>query len=293
MRLNLGKILPQPQAGLAKSFLFGGRKNLSFELKNKIRRVGLSHIVAVSGMHLAFIAGFVAAFNTLFSANRYFGFFSSLSVILVFVIMADFTPSVVRALVMTFLFLLSRLKWRIYNPINAVLFAAFAMTVLEPKIIFDDLGFQLSFLAILGIIYFYPLFEKYSFWQKEIFKSPLRVFKEAAILSFSSLILVFPWIVFKTGAASLVGPFANVLIVPLVPYVMILGLITALLSFIFYPLAIFIGFYLNLLLILIVGIIQFLSSLSFSEIYLPFGFRYLFLAFYFFPLWYIYKKDRS
>ena len=270
-RINFGlsKIIPEPQLSLMKSLFFGGKANLPFELKKQIRKVGLSHLVAVSGLNLTIVTQIVSSFFNVFLLAGFLNFLFSVFFILGFVVMADFSASVVRAAIMAILLLIARLNHRLYNSSFALIFAVLFMVFLNPKIIIEDFGFQLSVLATLGIVYFYPVLEKWPFWQKDIFKSQLAFLKETMLLSFSALLFVAPWIIYQTQVFSLVTPLTNILIVPLVPIIMILGFLVALLSFIFFPLAFLLGFCLNFLLSYMMAVIKIFSSWRMSEILFP------------------------
>jgi competence protein ComEC len=163
------------------------------------------------------------------------------------------------------------------------------MVLLNPRIIIDDFGFQLSVLATLGIVYFYPVFEKRPFWQKDIFKNQLAFLKETLLLSFSALVFVAPWIIYQTQVFSLVTPLANLLIVPLVPTVMVLGFLVAWLSFFFFPLAFLLGFCLNLLLSYMLQIIALFSQWRLAEVLLPHLDAFWLVIYYGLLIYYLYR----
>lgn len=294
-RINFGlsRILPEPQLSLMKGLFFGGKTNLPFELKKQIRQVGLSHLIAVSGQNLTIVTQIVSSFLNVFLLTGLLNFLLSLFFILGFTVMADFSASVVRAAIMAILLLIARLTHRLYNSSFALIFAALLMVFLNPRIFIDDLGFQLSVLATLGIVYLYPLFEKRSFWQKDIFKNQLAFLKETMLLSLSALIFVTPWIIYQTQVFSLVTPLTNLLIVPLVPIIMVLGFLVAFLSFIFFPLAFLVGFCLNFLLSYMLKIIALFSHWPMAEILFP-HFRAIWLIIYYFLLIrYLYHERRK
>jgi len=142
------------------SLFFGARNHLSYPLKEKIQKVGLSHIVAVSGFHLSFLnKGLSFLFYELFALNKYLNFFLIIIFDFLFVLCSNFSPSVIRSFSMAFLVLLASLNYRFYYPTNALIFTLCLMIFLNPEIFFD-IGFQLSFLATFSLLYFYPLLEK-------------------------------------------------------------------------------------------------------------------------------------
>ena len=290
-RINFGlsRILPEPQLSLMKSLFFGGKANLPFEIKKQIRRVGLSHLIAVSGLHLTIVSQIISSFLSVFLLTGFLNFLLSLFFILGFVIMADFSASVIRAAMMAILLLIARLTHRLYNSSFALIFAVLFMALLNPRIIIDDFGFQLSVLATLGIVYLYPVFEKWPFWQNNIFKKELVFLKETLLLSFSALIFVAPWIIYQTQFFSLVTPLTNFLIVPLVPIIMTLGFLVALLSFFFFPLAFLVGFCLNFLLSYMLQIIVLFSQWRLAEVLLPHFNAFWLVIYYGLVIYYLYR----
>lgn len=273
----LAKILPEPQLSLMKSLFFGGKNNLPYDLKQQIRRVGLSHLVAVSGLHLTIVSQIISSILNACLIGGIFNFFISLLFILGFVVMADFSSSVIRASIMAIILLLSKLFHRVYRSSYALILAVLIMVSLKPQILADDFSFQLSVLATLGIIYVYPLFQK---------NNQLNFLKESFLLSISALIFVWPWIVYKTQMFSLVAPLSNLLVVPLIPVIMIMGFFVAGAAFIFFPLAFWGGFCLNILLSYVLKVITFLSRWPLAEVFWP-QINWFFILVYYLVLIYI------
>lgn len=286
---SLQRIIPEPQSSLLISVMFGNKNNLTSSLEKQIRKSGLSHIIVASGLHLSIIAKMLSGlFDILCLSNSVNFVFSSLF-LLGFAFMAGLTPSIIRAAIMAFLLLLSRFSFRLYNSFNALLLAAVIMIWVNPLILFLDLGFQLSFLATAGIIFLYPLWSESSFWQQDWFSKKGRVVKETILSTSSALTFVIPWLIFKTQAFSLVSPITNFLILPLLPLIMIGGAIVAVFSLLFCPFGLFLGFFLNLILIYFLKIVSLFSSLSWSQIYIPSVFQWLIVPYYIFLFLYIRK----
>ncbi|NMB92315.1 MAG: ComEC/Rec2 family competence protein [Parcubacteria group bacterium] len=279
----LGRVLPEPQLSLIKSLLFGGKDNLPRDLKDKIRRVGLSHLVAVSGLHLTIVSQIITTILNACLISGFLNFFISCCFIFGFVVMADFSSSIIRASIMAFLLLLSQLFHRQYRSSYALIFAILIMAAINPQIIKNDLGFQLSVLATLGIIYIFPLFKK---------KRALNVWQESFFLSLSALIFVLPWIIYKTQMLSWITPLSNILVVPIIPYIMILCFLVVFSGFIF-PISFFLGFCLNLVLTYVLKVIVILSRWPRVEIFIP-QFSWLCVVIYYsllmYFIYYHYKK---
>jgi len=287
----LQKVIPEPQVGLLSSFIFGGKQNLINSLEKDIQKAGLSHIIVASGLHLSIFTKMLSGLLDIFCFGNFLSFIFSCFFLFSFSFMAGLTPSIIRAAIMAFLLVLSRFSFRLYNSVNALLLAGLTMIWFNPFLLFYDLGFQLSFLATAGILLFYPLWDGSPFWQQNIFNnSGGRIIKQTILCCFSALFLVIPWLIYKTQNVSLVTPLTNILIIPFIPLILGGGIITAIFSFFIYPLGLFFGFCLNLILIYFIKIISYFANLSWAEIFIPYALRWLIIPYYFFVFLYYRRK---
>lgn len=218
---KVSKLLPEPQASLALGILIGARKTLPQNIVDNFNAAGTSHIIAISGYNISIIISWLA-----FLAHwpgRRARFWITLLVIIGFVILSGASASVVRAAIMGSVLLLSGNIGRQYSVGPALFFAGLAMLVINPKILFWDVGFQLSFLATLGIVYFQPLLDELT----ASWPNPLNV-KSALLITFSAIVATLPLILFTFGRLSLVALLANILILPILPLAMLLGFLSVL-----------------------------------------------------------------
>jgi len=287
---SLQKIIPEPKSSLLISLMFGVKNNLMFVLEKQIRKCGLSHVIVASGLHLSIIVKVFSGFLNILCMSNSLNFVFSFFFILSFAFMAGLTPSIIRAAIMAFLLILSRFSFRLYNSFNALLLAAMIMIWLNPLVLFWDLGFQLSFLATAGIIFLYPIWKESKFWQQDFFNKKGQIIKETVLSTFSALTFVIPWIIFKMQVFSLVAPITNLLILPFVPLVMTGGVIVAISSLLFYPLGLFLGALLNLILAYFLKVISLFSSLSWSQIYISSIFHWFIIPYYIFLFLYIHTN---
>ena len=146
---------------------------------------------------------------------------------MLFAIIVGGGPTVVRASIMALLALLARATGRIYDVTLALVIAGGLMVYNSPLILVYDIGFQLSFLATLGLIFLAPALEPYFKFLPKRF-----AFQEFFIATVSAQIAVLPWLLYKIGQLSLVALPVNVLILPVVPPAMLFSFLTASVSFI-------------------------------------------------------------
>jgi competence protein ComEC len=211
----LERSLPQPEAGLAEGLLLGGDNRLSETLKQAFVKAGLSHIVAISGYNIALIAqGFVILGIGIGLWRRQALWFAAFGIIL-FIVLVGAPASAVRAGIMGLCAFAALFAGRLSRSANMLLLAAALMLFFQPLLLRYDIGFQLSFLATLGIIAALPLMERWL--PKEFFG---KSFAEIALLTFSVELFVVPLLVYQFQIFSPFALVANALLLPLVPYAM-------------------------------------------------------------------------
>ena len=138
------------------------------------------------------------------------------------------------------------------------------MVLVNPLILVFDVSFQLSFIATVAVIFFTPKIEKYFLWITPRFK-----LRDVISVTCAAYIFVLPFILYKMGNLSLVALPANALILPFIPFTMILGFLTGFAGIISYMLAVPFGFVSYLLLHYKLSVISFFSHLPFAALSIP------------------------
>lgn len=251
------QILPSEKSAFLAGLTLGAREDFSKELKDNMKLSGTTHLVALSGYNISIIAIAIMALFGSFLSRR-LSFYLAAIVIVLFVLMTGAEASVVRAAIMGVIALLAAQTERMYSLRNAIVIAAFLMILFNPNVLVFDIGFQLSFLALLGIVYLAPAIKK-------IFKIQTPGFlgwKENLANTLSAQVFVLPLLISTFGFFSLSSIFANVLILGVVPLVMSLGFIMAGLGFISGFLAKIIGLITNVILSYMLWVINLFSHLS-------------------------------
>jgi competence protein ComEC len=219
---KINQVIPYPESALGNGLIFGGSGDLPKELKNNFSRTGMTHIVAVSGYNVTIIAEYLILLGIFIGLWRKQAFWFALVGIFLFVLMCGFPSSAVRAGVMGSLLLWAMKNGRLANSWNAIIFAGAVMTAINPLVLRWDIGFQLSFLAAIGIIALAP------FWEKVFVKNHKAFgFSEIFLLSLSAQIFVLPIILYNFQTLSLVSLVANLLILLIIPISMLLVFLTA------------------------------------------------------------------
>lgn len=128
------------------------------------------------------------------------------------------------------------------------------MNLWNPKILVYDVGFQLSFLATLGIVIFSPVLERVFKWVPQILG-----LREALQLTLSAQITVLPIIILNFERFSIVAPIANLLVLPFIPFAMLFGFVAVIFGKVF-------GFLGYLILKIIIIFVEFFAKLEFASI---------------------------
>ncbi|MDW7651167.1 MAG: DNA internalization-related competence protein ComEC/Rec2 [Bacillota bacterium] len=224
--------LPSAEAGLAQGILLGDRRGMEDETIDAYQVLGIAHLLAVSGLHV----GFVAAFALFLSARvsrlrgRFVSYLPALLLILGYVLLSGGRPPVWRAALMFFLALTARQAGRENDGLLALCTAAMVLLFFQPYWLFG-LSFQFSFLATAGILVLAPRLQPYLIKLPAVLSAPLAV-------TLAAQLTVLPLQAYHFGAMSLFAVPVNLLCVPLVGIAMILGLAGVLAGLVFLPLAI-------------------------------------------------------
>lgn len=207
---------PEPESSLIGGLLYGDRASIPKDISDNFSRVGLSHIVAVSGYNITIIAAALMILLIFAGLYRRQALWVALFCIALFVIFTGAPASAVRAGIMGSVVLFGQFLGRPSRAGPALIFAASLMVLVNPFVLFWDVGFQLSFAATAGIIFFSN--------------------GESAIkTTLSAIAATLPLILFHFGRLSAVALPVNLLVLWLIPFLMLFGFLALTLSFIFNP----------------------------------------------------------
>lgn len=214
--------ISEPNAAFINGILLGTRQNIPDDLKGAFSKTGTTHILAISGYNIMIISWAVLG-GLIWFFRRRVAFWISVGVIILFVILTGASASVVRAAVMGLLLSFAHGYGRLYDQKNSIILAGAVMIWFNPMVLVFDIGFQLSFVAVLGLIYIFPWFDHVSSKIPEWGK-----IKELTLMTLSAQLAVAPLLIYHFGGVSAVSLPANILILPLVPMAMLTGFIAGL-----------------------------------------------------------------
>ena len=257
------KCLDKNQAGLLSGMLIGFKDGLDDNAYNAFSTAGLTHIMVASGMNVAFI---IIPLLYLFKSLRLphkMSLILIIAVLIFFVFTAGFSASVVRAVIMGIIILISKMIYRDSDVFTSLAASAIILLIINPYYL-NDVGFQLSFGSTLSIVLFYKKIK-----QKLSFKHCPEIVSDTLAATISAQLGVVPITLYYFNNFSTVAVISNLLVVPIVQFITIIGFIMVFAALINIDLAIMIGYINNSLLSFILYIVERSANIPYASIKIP------------------------
>lgn len=255
-------IIPNPESLLMGGLILGEKSSFNEELRQSFVDTGTIHIVALSGYNITIVSEWIMKVFSFLPKNLGIGV-GILSVLL-FVLMTGGSSTAIRAGTMATLALIARATGRNYDVARALILAGTVMIFFNPFLLVYDVSFQLSFIATVAVIFLSPRIEKYFLWI-----TPHYGLRDIITVTCAAYIFVLPFILYKMGNLSLVALPANILILPLIPFTMMLGFLTGFLGLISQVLASPFGYISYAFLRYELGVVNFFANLPFAAFSFP------------------------
>lgn len=235
-RVIILSALPQPQSGLLVGILLGSERDISAPVDDAFRLTGLSHIIAISGFNMAVLSGAVLALLRPLNERRpLLAVLITVGVLGVYTVFVGAGASVLRAAVMCALLLGAPLvRRKAYLPASLAAAAIF-LTLLNPFALWD-VGFQLSFAAVLGLALWLPPLQRWSErWAGERLHWPpaqqlARLLSDLLLVTLVAQAATLPLLMLHFQQVSGVSLVVNLLVLPVQAAVLVVGLPAVLLS---------------------------------------------------------------
>jgi competence protein ComEC len=245
---RLAQVVPEPQASLAQGITLGIRYNIPTSVRADFAGTGTAHLLAISGLHLSIMAGILLSLGIwLFGKRRYIYIWLALAIIWLYALLSGLHPPVVRGAIMASLFLSAELLGRQRTAITSLALAAAIMVGINPPILWDA-AFQLSFLAMAGLIFIAPplmgLGRKIvnaTIGEEGVGVSLASIITDSFSVTLAATIAVWPVVAHYFGIVSFVGPLATFLALPALPGIIVAGAVAGLIGLAFLPIAQAIG----------------------------------------------------
>ena len=313
---DLEKLYPEEQSAFLKSLFLGEKLALSKEEKGLYQEAGIAHILAVSGLHLSLVGGTCFVLLRLLGMELSYASILSSFFVLSFALFTGSSGSTLRAMLMFFVYFLGKNLGRRQDRISSLSLSLLLLLFLQPLFLYS-VGFQCSFYSLFLLLLLSlrdgkerrkALSKK---WERakrkkritELLRLLPKKIKEGGKELFLFYLGLFPLFSFLQSSLPLYAPLLNLLLLPLLPFIFLLGILSILFSHLpplFFPLVKLLSQSLSFLLSLFHSLICFslqlpLSSLLLGKLSLPALFLYLFLFYilFLFPLQSVVKKRRQ
>ena len=262
----IAQILPEPQASLLTGILLGDDSGIPKSVQEAFRTTGTSHIIAISGYNVTILIGLLSL-GAVRLLGRRRAFYVLIIGLLVYMVLVGASASVVRAVIMGSVLLLAGQVGRagLAAARNTLFLVALGMTAYDPMWLWD-VGFQLSFVATLGLIlYATPLQRTVEAWLKtfrvwETLKvSPklvMGVFSDAVLVTLAAQVASIPLLAYSFKQFSFVSLLTNALVLPAQPGLMVSGGLALLAGLVWIPLGQVVGWIAWLFLAWTTGVIE-------------------------------------
>ncbi len=269
-RNELGSILdntfPKDTAGFAKALLLGDRSGIDYETNTAFKESGISHVIAVSGLHVSILFGLVYLIT---ARRRFLTALIGIPAVFLFAAVTGFSPSITRASIMQILMMLAMLWDREYDPMTALATSALTMEVVNPLVV-TSVSFQLSMGCMLGIFLFS---ERIRLWLMDIHRLGrwngrlTRWFSGSVSITLSAMVFTTPLVAYYFGTISLVGILTNLVTLWVITFVFYGIMAVCLLSFLWGWAAAAAAWVVSGLIYFVLWVTRFLSRLPMAAVY--------------------------
>lgn len=210
--------MPGDVSGFAKALLLGDRSDIDYETNTAFKVSGISHIIAVSGLHVSIVFGLL---YMLAGRRRWLTVLITIPAVSLFMAIAGFSPSVVRAGIMQILLVIAMAFDREYDPPTELAFSVLVMLAVNPLTV-TSVSFQLSVACMAGIFLFSEPIRHWISDRKRLGRWRNRFtrwFSSSVSISLSAMVFTVPLVAMYFGAVSLIGVITNLLVLWLVTYI--------------------------------------------------------------------------
>jgi len=270
---SLARALPEPQGSLAQAILLGLRGNIPDSLYETFSRTGIAHLLAISGLHISIIIAMFLSFGILvFGRRRSIYIWLTLAITWLYALLAGMHPPIIRAAIMGSLFLIAEYLGRQRSAIIALAFAAAVMVGIQPHLLWS-VSFQLSFLAMAGLIILYPYFQAWGrkgvaslFGAREKIASAGSIITDGFAATLAAIATVGPLIAYNFGVISLVALPATFFSLPALPFIIVTSALVAFVGLLASLAAQILGWLAWIFLSYLVFLVQGFDALPYSSI---------------------------
>ncbi len=261
--------ISEPQSSVARAILLGQRGSMPESVREEFSRTGMSHVVAISGLHVGILGGMAVGLGAfLFGRRRPTYFILAVAAIWLYATLTGLHAPAVRAAIMASLWLFAGWVGRPRSALPALLLAAALMSGLKPSIV-GDVSFQLSFAAMAGLILLTPGLQSFGRrWSRstEDRASLSGMVVDSAAVTTGAVLATLPIVAYYFNTVSLVTLPANLVALPALPGAILGSAVAGVSGLVWEPLAHVVGWVAWLHLTWITEVAGFFADLPFASV---------------------------
>ncbi len=249
--------IDEPAASLGIGYLLGQKSTLPPDLVEALKITGLTHVVVASGYNLTIL---VRLAKRLFEKiSKYMVAVSGVSLIVGFIAITGLSPSMSRAGLVAGMGLWAWYYGRKFHPVTLLGIAAAVTVAINPSYVWGDLGWLLSFAAFAGVMILAPVATAYLYGKEKV-----PFVAQLLVETVSAQIATLPIMIMAFQQFSIIAPLANLLILPIIPFIMLLTAIAGFTTWMLPVLAPIVGWLPEQLLRLQVAIINWCAEIPWA-----------------------------
>lgn len=259
MRTQLKRVMPQKDAAILAGMTLGGYEGIDEDIVRNFSTTGIVHILSVSGSHVALLIGFVLSLTRALQVRKKLALPIAAVTVFSYCLICGFSPPVMRSALMGMAMLLGLVLQRNEDSGAVLAIVAISMLCYRPLWVFD-IGFQLSFVSTAGLIYLFPSIRAFlaRYLQKYV--------ADALAVTIAAQLAVLPMLVYYFHQLSISSLAANLIVVPVLEFIVLLTMAGLFLCFIVKPLGIILLMFASLLLAPALSVTNLIAGWTFASI---------------------------
>lgn len=266
----LSKNLKPTQASIFSAMILGDRSRIPASLRRLFIQTGTVHILAISGLHVGIVIFILGLFLKVLRLRRRARYLAITLLLIFYCLLTGARPSVIRATIMAIVLLVGFLLRREIRLSYSLVLAALIILMVNPRQLFN-LGFQLSFISVISIVYLSPIIKNLcnlKFNLRNHKNRFLKFFISALSVSLAAWLGVFPLVIYYFKIVSPIAVLANLVVVPYLALVIALGFSLLFVGIIFPVLAPVFAAPANLSVVVLLQIIKLFNQVPWAYFYL-------------------------
>lgn len=230
-RQSINQGLSEPVTSLAKAVTLGDKRGIPVDIRETFSRTGISHLVAISGMHISILGALLMIILIALGLSRHQAFYAVLLFLIIYITLIGFPMSAVRAGIMGALVLIALKYGRLSRLTNSLVLTAAIIMLFNPLVLRNDIGFQLSFLAVMGIgLGFGVIKQLLESWRIYPERNIIKRALDILIVTIAAQLFTWPILVINFSTLSLIAPLTNLLVLWTLPIILISTMLAIILT---------------------------------------------------------------